>query len=219
MKRIILLAIFIIAARMVSAQDADSAKFICGKSTVEYAGQIYNTVKIGSQCWLKKNLNVGTMISGNTEQSKKVGMIEKYCYNDDSANCTTYGGLYQWDEAMQYNSESTQGICPKGWHMPAMDELQALSSAVNNDGNAIKATGQGVGDGAGTNVSGFSALFTGFHHYDGYFDGLKTYVRIWSSSEGDPETAYLLRLTSSGSKVYLYDNNKTYGLTVRCLKD
>src|ERR1035438_4575700 len=69
--------------------------------TVTYAGKTYNTVHIGSQCWLKENLDVGTRINGSNDQ-KNNGIIEKYCYNDDTANCTKYGGLYQWDEVMQY---------------------------------------------------------------------------------------------------------------------
>src|ERR1035441_9850769 len=77
-------------------------------ATVDYAGKTYNTVAIGDQCWLKENLDIGTMINsinggtnGDGNQTNN-GTIEKYCYNDDPANCTKYGGLYQWNEAMQY---------------------------------------------------------------------------------------------------------------------
>ena len=168
---------------------------------------------------MKKNLNIGKMVSGNQDQSTKAGEIEKYCYNDDSANCAVYGGLYQWNVAMQFSADNAQGICPGGWHIPSIDDLQALSGIIKYDGNSLKAVGQGLGDGSGTNTSGFSAMFAGFHHYDGYFDGIHTYVRLWSSTEGSPESAYLMRLTTSGTKVYLYDNNKIYGLSVRCLKD
>ncbi|MDK2899323.1 MAG: hypothetical protein PWQ10_510, partial [Patescibacteria group bacterium] len=62
-----------------------------------------NWLTIGTQTWAKKNLNVGTKIAGTTEQTNN-STIEKYCYNNDEANCTTYGALYQWDEAMQYTN-------------------------------------------------------------------------------------------------------------------
>jgi uncharacterized protein (TIGR02145 family) len=78
-----------------------------GTPTVEYAGKTYNTVQIGSQCWLKENLDVGTMIPGSLEQ-KNNGTIEKYCYNDSIENCTTYGGLYQWAEAMEYAKKNRE---------------------------------------------------------------------------------------------------------------
>lgn len=219
MTRIILFMVLVISTGIIFAQNSDSANFKCGKSTVEYAGQTYQTVKIGNQCWLKRSLNVGTMISVSKEQSTKVGKIEKYCYGDDSANCATYGGLYQWNEAMQYNSESAQGICPKGWHIPGLEEFQTLSAAIKNDGNPLKAVGQGVGDGYGSNTTDFSALLAGFRHYDGYSDGLHSYFSMWGSTEGEPDTAYLLRLSTTGTKIYLFDNNKANGLSVRCLKD
>jgi len=219
MMKFILLVSLVIGFETVYAQEIDSVKFKCGLSTIQYAGKTYHTVKIGSQCWLKENLNVGTMISGSDDQTTKVGVIEKYCYNDDSANCKTHGGLYQWNEAMQYSSESTQGICPSGWHIPGADEFQTLESTVGLRGNSLKARGQGLGDGVGTNTSGFSALLGGFRHHDGYYDGLNVYACFWSSTEGDPETSYLVRLTNVGVKVYVYDFIKNYGLSVRCVKD
>jgi len=59
---------------------------------VNYGGKIYNTVQIGTQCWLKENLNIGTMIPVNQDGSNN-GSIEKYCYNNDINNCNVYGGL------------------------------------------------------------------------------------------------------------------------------
>src|ERR1035437_8781265 len=132
-----------------------------GLATVVYAGKTYNTVRIGDQCWLKENLDVGTRINGSANQTNN-SVIEKYCYNDDPANCTTYGGLYQWNEAMQYvTTQGTQGICPPGWHVPTLAEFQTLGTTESNNGNALKAIGQGTGGGAGTNTSGFSALLGG----------------------------------------------------------
>jgi hypothetical protein len=61
---------------------------------VAYEGQTYNTVQIGNQCWFKENLNVGTMIPGDQEMTDN-GIIEKYCYDNDPANCAIFGGLYQ----------------------------------------------------------------------------------------------------------------------------
>jgi len=62
-----------------------------GIPTMEYEGQTYNTVYIGGQCWFKENLNVGTIIPGQQSPSAN-GIIEKYCYEDNPANCETYGG-------------------------------------------------------------------------------------------------------------------------------
>ena len=75
-------------------------------------------VLVNSQGWAGTNLNVGTMIAGTATPSNN-GTIEKYCYGDSEANCSTYGALYTWDEAMQYStSAGAQGICPAGSHIP-----------------------------------------------------------------------------------------------------
>ena len=105
----------------------------CGPGpVVDRDGNKYSIVQIGLQCWLDRNMNVGTRINGATAQTNN-GTIEKYCYSDTDANCTTNhpkrpdGGLYQWDEAMQYSTtEGAQGICPSGWHIPTDAEWHTL---------------------------------------------------------------------------------------------
>ena len=90
-----------------------------GLPTVTLAGKIYNTSQIGTQCWLRENLDIGTRIDAAVEQTGN-GTIEKYCYDNLDANCTIYGGLYQWNEMMQYTTLVNQGLCPSGWHVPTL---------------------------------------------------------------------------------------------------
>jgi len=191
-----------------------------GLPIVTYAGKVYNTVQIGSQCWLKENLDVGTIIQGS-DTSKDNGTIEKYCYNNEPTNCNTYGGLYQWNEAMQYTTaEGAQGICPSGWHIPTYAEFQTLYTAVSGDGNALKAIGQGTGDGAGTNTSGFSALLAGYRDINGYFFDLSYLAYFWSSTEHNSTSADNMYLYYYGSNIYLsYYDVKELGFSVRCVKD
>lgn len=185
--------------------------------TVTYAGKTYNTVKISTQCWLKENLDVGTMIQGNQNPSNN-GTIEKYCYNNDANNCNTYGGFYQWNEAMAYSTTpGTKGICPNGWHVPTDAELLTLFMAV--DGNALKAIGQGTRDGTGTNISGFSALIAGHRNDGSNFYNLGTTTTFWSSTE--TSTYYAFNMELNGYNSYSLGNsfNKGSGFSVRCLKD
>ncbi len=194
-------------------------RFCPGIPTLTYEGKTYNTVLIGSQCWLKENLDVGTMIQGSQNQSNN-GVIEKYCYDNNPNNCNTYGGLYQWNEVMEYtNTPGTQGICPPGWHIPTFSEFQILSSTVGEDGNALKAFGQGTGSGAGTNTSGFSALLAGYRYDPGGFASLGDNTYFWSSTEYNSMTTYILNLSRDFSNLSLYANYKQNGWSVRCLKD
>jgi uncharacterized protein (TIGR02145 family) len=205
-----------------------------GLPTVDYGGKTYHTVAIGNQCWLKENLDVGTWINGSLDQTNN-SIIEKYCYDDDTANCTIYGGLYLWAEVVGYTNGATnttranppltgnvQGICPKGWHLPKSSEFQTLCTAVNNDGNSLKAVGVGTGMGYGTNTSGFSALLAGLRlvFYDGNFHYLGYYGNFWSSTEYNPYLAYYTYLNPDINSIYLngtYD--KVNGLSVRCVND
>lgn len=196
-----------------------SGGFTCGVSTVLYEGKTYNTVSIGSQCWLRENLNVGTMIPGGLDQGNN-GVIEKYCYDNNLLNCDTYGGLYQWHEAMQYVTTSgARGICPEGWHIPTYAELQTLKSAVGNDGNALKAVGQGSGNGAGTNTSGFSALLAGFRgDYDSFYN-LSITANFWSSTEYNATYVHYLNLFNNDSGIIFSTSKKDHGISLRCVLD
>ena len=95
-------------------------------SIVTSACPIATVAACGTQIWAAANLNAGTMVTGATSQTNN-SIVEKYCYNDLPANCTSYGGLYQWDEMMGYaatascdpcGSSGVQGICPAGFHVP-----------------------------------------------------------------------------------------------------
>jgi len=192
--------------------------WICGDSII-YANKIYHTIAIGTQCWLRENLDIGTMIDSLQDQTDNI-TIEKYCYRNDPSNCATYGGLYQWDEAMQYSTTpGTRGICPSGWHIPTYAEFQILSATVGGDGNALKEIGQGTGTGAGTNTSGFSALLSGYRGYNGYFYFLRGTTYFWSSSEYYSISAFTMGLSSHGGNISLDNAGKEMGFSVRCVKD
>ena len=189
-------------------------RYCPGTPTVFYGGKTYHTVQIGSQCWLKENLDVGVMVLGTQEQIDN-GVLEKYCYNDDPANCTTYGGLYQWNEAMQYvTTPGAIGICPTDWHIPTLSEFASLRVTVNNDGNALKE----IGEGTGTNTSGFSALMAGLRSSSGFFN-LGGNVNFWSSTEDGVTAAGNMWLHYIASVVYANYYGKEYGFSVRCIKD
>ncbi|MCB2222144.1 MAG: hypothetical protein KQI35_17305 [Bacteroidetes bacterium] len=101
-------------------------------SYVDYGGQRYNTIKIGDQCWIKENMDVGKMTNIEIGQTNN-GIIEKYCYNNLEINCELFGGLYNWDEMMQYSSiQGTQGICPSGWHIPTDSEFKILEGTCDS---------------------------------------------------------------------------------------
>src|ERR1035437_215787 len=106
---------------------------------------------------------------------------------------------------------------PTGWHIPTYAELQTLSTAVNNNGNSLKAIGQGdaMWGGAGTNTSGFSALLAGYRILSGDYPNLGYITGFWSSTEYNPATyAYYVSLYSTDSNINFYGSWKGSGLSV-----
>jgi uncharacterized protein (TIGR02145 family) len=150
-------------------------------------GQKYATIFIGTQCWMAENLNIGTRINGNMNQTNN-SIIEKYAYADDDSNADMYGGLYQWDEAMQYSTtEGMRGICPDGWHLPTDTEWKALEMALGvspsqADTDGWHGTDQGTLLKAG-GTSGFQALFAGERISSVTFYGLDSIACFWSSTQ------------------------------------
>lgn len=200
-------------------------RYCPGTPTVTYAGKTYNTVQIGNQCWLKENLDVGIFVASlyaiypHSDVSNN-GIIEKYCYANIPAYCDTFGGLYDWKEAMEYSTTSgAQGICPTGWHIPTTAEFLTLKTAVNNDSKRLKSVGQGTGSGAGTNTSGFSALLSGTRSRNGGINYLGRVTYFWNSTEGSSVTAYNMYLSDNYSDIYLHEYYKEGGFSVRCVKN
>jgi uncharacterized protein (TIGR02145 family) len=186
--------------------------FVCGQDII-YEGKTYGTVLIGTQCWMKENLNVGTMIQGNSNQSNN-GVKEKYCYNNDTANCSIYGGLYQWNEAMQYiTTEGARGICPEGWHVPTRAQFITLSESVGWLANALVRQDQGINS---TNTSGFSGLYAGFRDFS-YFNQLATHTYFWSTTPDEYGYAYMS--LSNYANPYFNSAPSYCGTSIRCLKD
>jgi len=197
--------------------------YCASHSTITYKGKEYNTVLVGSQCWFKENLNYGTQIDKNQESANNP-TVEKYCMRNSTSFCDTYGGLYKWDEAMNYiYEEGGQGICPESWHIPTFPEIENLKIAVGEDGNALKEIGEGEGEGTGTNTSGFSALLGGYlisyADDDPFFENIYNWTLFWTSTTSGFEDAFVGDLNRSSSNFTLGQRNRNWGVSIRCLKD
>ena len=205
--------------------EPEGAQPCPGVPTVTYEGQVYNTILIGDQCWLKENLNVGTMIPGNNTQYAN-GIFEKYCYDNDPANCDEYGGLYQWNEMMNYSTTpGVQGICPLGWHLPTKQECTILINflgGTNIAGGKMKETGtthwQSPNTSA-TNESGFTALPGGFRTTSGDFNYLGSDGCFWASTDSYTTNAWSVALENQNSIAFLCTYGINNGISVRCLMD
>jgi uncharacterized protein (TIGR02145 family) len=209
-----------------------------GTPAVTYEGQVYNTIQVFSQCWLRENLNVGTMRDSALSMQNN-GIKEKYCYSNNEDSCTKYGGLYQWNEMMQYTtSQSTQGICPVAWHIPTDEEWKVLEGAVDsqygigdpiwdNDasnngydvGINLKTTSGWYGGGNGIDLFGFSGLPGGYNFPSAGFIDIGRNENWWTSTEIDDNRAWERVLNYDSPGVHRGHSLAVFGFSVRCLRD
>jgi uncharacterized protein (TIGR02145 family) len=101
------------------------------------------TVTIGTQVWTTKNLDVSTFRNGDvipqasTDEAWEAAGGNKqpaWCYYDnDSANGTKYGKLYNW-----YAVNDPRGLAPEGYHIPTDEEWTVLIDYLGGRGIAGK---------------------------------------------------------------------------------
>jgi uncharacterized protein (TIGR02145 family) len=224
------------------------ALYTMGSGLTDIDGNVYPSIVINGQEWMQQNLAVTkyrngdpipTGLSNTTWQSTTSGAYA--IYNNDAANNTTYGKLYNW-----YAVNDSRGLCPTGWHVPSDPEWTTLINYLDPNqnpslfgiqssvaGGKMKSTGI-IGNVVGlenivglwnypneqaTNESGFSGFPSGSRDYDGTYSfvGLDGYW--WSGTEVDSNHAWLRTLYHNSSYVYRYYYVKLLGFSVRCVRD
>ncbi len=197
-----------------------------GNTVTDIDGNVYNTVTIGTQVWMKENLKVskyknGDVIPTNLDSAAwyttPSGAFA--IYNNDAANNTIYGKLYNW-----YAVADPRGLCPAGWHVPSDAEWTTLEnflgdrSVAGGKMKAVSSLWQSPNTGA-TNESGFSGLPGGLRLNFGAYNFIGYYGLWWSSTEYSSAYAWSRLLNYDGG--YSDRNNllKQNGFSVRCLRD
>ena len=150
-------------------------------------GNVYNTVTIGTQTWMKENLKTTKLNDGSDITQISDNSIwgfytsKAYCwYNNDKITYKdTYGAIYN------LSTVATRKLCPIGWHVPSDNEWSILAKnlgGANVAGAKLKESGTlhwTAPNSEATNGSGFTALPGGYriNNY-GTFDDL-THKGYW----------------------------------------
>jgi uncharacterized protein (TIGR02145 family) len=214
----------------------------CAGTVTDIDGNVYQTVTIGTQVWMKENLKVTHYrngdaipnVTGNTTwYNLGFASTGAYCeYSNDAANVATYGRLYNW-----YAAVDSRNIAPAGWHVPTDAEWkqlemylgmsQAEADVIGDwrgtyEGGKLKESGTAhwfsPNTGA-TNESGFSALPGGTRFDNGTYYYIGDLAHFWSSTEGGSGNARFRSLQFNKSRVYYGSDYMQSGLSVRCVRD
>ena len=217
-------------------------------TVIDIDGNIYNTVQIGSQCWMREHLRTthfadATEIPLGTAPSNT--MAFRYYPNSNPANVSEYGYVYNWpavmngETASNANPSNVQGICPNGWHVPSKAEWEQLFNYVGsqseymcggNSNNIAKALASTTGwhnyggacavgnNPSSNNATGFNAMPA--DRYDGNWVDFGSTVYFWSSAADSDSRAWTFNLNFT--RAYAsggFDNNVYNGFSVRCVKN
>ncbi len=191
-------------------------------------GNRYDTIKIGTQFWMQKNLKTSHYRNGDpipeiTSMSHWASMTSgAWCwYNNDSVKyAAIYGKLYNW-----YAVNDPRGLAPEGWHVPSEVEWTILSISLGGDlvsGLELKESGTShwtAPNTGATNSSGFTGLPGGYCREQGIFENITIYGIWWSSSEFSSDLAWYRNLIYTVNDFSESYENKHFGFSVRCLKD
>ena len=196
-------------------------------STLNKLYSLLESVKIGTQIWTSRNLDVSTYRNGDpiryasTQQEWQDAAIKgegAWCYyNHDPKNGEIYGKLYNW-----YCVKDSRGLAPSGYHIPSDLEWSLLLEYLGGEeiaGFKMKSTNGWDNGGNGDNSSGFNGLPGGYCNSNGYFGVIPGYGYFWSFSEFSAGGAWSRYLVSGNTRVARYGDDKKYGMSVRCLRD
>ncbi len=180
----------------------------------------YSTVMIGAKCWMQENLRYGSNQSYTSPQTNNCTW-ERFCLSTDNANCSLYGGMYQWDELMQYDGiDKGQGFCPPGWHVPNETEWDNMITFVSGGiGNGV--AGSYMKDmNLPTSFRGFPAGIFYLNDLQSFFNATLKATFYWTSTyDAATKKAVARGLNTKTPSVSRYESSKANAFPVRCVKD
>ena len=216
-------------------------------TVTDYDKHVYNTVQIGTQCWMRESLRCEHYSNGTKiEEGSTTSSSTAYCYhaNGNQSNDSIYGLLYNWKAVMGTSSSSSsnpsgvQGVCPSGWHVPSDAEFTQLVSYMSSQNShacggtstyIAKALASTTGWGATVNEcavgnsaflnndAGFSAYPAGYYY--GSTGNFGSNAIFWTTTQtsGTAATGRYLRYSYADVRSATYD--KIDAFSVRCLKN
>lgn len=199
-------------------------EFVCGDTVRDGNGNEYATVRVGALCWTTYNMRAISYADGTPIAKAMIYNSERY--NDTVANLANFGRLYTWWSAVNVpEGDDTkpakdmagfvQGVCPEGWHIPTVAEMQNLRSVPEKD---LHSTDFWVLPNANTNSTGFSEVPGGkFSAELDRFEGLYTNSYMWIDSATSSEWVVACNSRYFCGKAGEESVRKGDGLSVRCV--
>jgi uncharacterized protein (TIGR02145 family) len=195
-------------------------------TVIDADGNVYHTIKIGTQVWMVENLKTTKYNDGTSiplvKDSATWSNLETpgYCWlkNDSQTYKNPYGALYN------RHAVNTGMLCPEGWHVPTVEEWTTLAMYLGGEslaGGKLKEIGteHWVEPNTGaTNETGFAAVPAGQRNDEGSMGDVGYHTGFWSSTKASQHTNNIRELYY-GETSLVSSWGENVGLSVRCIKD
>jgi uncharacterized protein (TIGR02145 family) len=208
----------------------EELSFTTPATVSDYDNNVYETVKIGNQIWMAKNLKTSHYLNGdpvnsttaaNQDISTEVSPAYHWAYDGNETNTTVYGKLYTW-----YAVTDSRKVCPTGWHMPSDAEWTILETALGGytiAGSRLKEYGNAHWlspyNTDASNESCFTVLPGGYRGNTGTFFLLQNSSYLWTKTASDANNSWSRLLEAGNAAVGRTGLNKASGASVRCVMD
>jgi uncharacterized protein (TIGR02145 family) len=181
-----------------------------GTPTVSYYGFTYNTVQIGTQCWMVENLRNTQYRNGTAINAAETSGLWSAA-GTDGRYCTPPSGnglFYNY-----YAATSANNLCPTGWRTPTQTDFNTLVANIT-DAASIMDDDTWVG----TNSCGWTGVPGGYRAGSGtYYDSQHGFW--WSSTNYNSTSAIDFRLYNYLSyQINTFGTPKVSGEYVKCIK-
>jgi uncharacterized protein (TIGR02145 family) len=219
--KILLCVLFMVTNELQSVQ---------AQTVTDIDGNVYNSVTISTQIWLKENLKttrysngdlIGTTIPASLDITAETNPKYQWAYNGEENNVAIYGRLYSWDAVAD-----SRNLCPDGWHAATDPEWTILTDFLGGEdiaGSKLKEAGTvhwTTPNTDATNETGFTALPGGQRYSHGLFLDMGDIGHWWSASFYNSTNAWWRSMYSVNSfEIRSYFDDRGRGKSVRCMKD
>ncbi|MBE2245912.1 MAG: fibrobacter succinogenes major paralogous domain-containing protein [Candidatus Competibacteraceae bacterium] len=194
-------------------------------SVTDIDGNVYSTVRIGNQIWMKENLRTTRYLNGDpiqhmssNEKWKTTKEGARSAYNNDSLLGKQLGFLYNYHAVYNW-----RGICPWGWHIPSVYEWEQLIQYLDGASGAgakLKAVEKwNLKHQPAIGAVPFAALPAGFRNAMGFFDNMGSNASFWSASIREDNVAWFFIINQNDPRLIKVSGSTNYGMSCRCIKD
>lgn len=210
-----------------NCNNSDDEIDIRDNTVEDVDGNIYETVQIGDQVWIKSNLRVTKYRNGDpiplllSDQEWSEAEEGGYCiYELNDFDEEKHGYIYNW-----YAVHDNRGIAPSGFRVATENDWNKLSNYLASqgfqglEGEVLKTDEEWIIETTENDNFSFMALPSGFRARNGSYNLYGSLVHWWARDTANDKRVRRSIFYNSRDLIQNTTMFKTKGYYVRCIKE